>query len=68
MGKVKTNLMEPVRNWLADFEKAISIPDFQLAKMLFLGDSYWRDLLAFTWRIQTFKGDINIVKALENFV
>ena len=68
MENIKTNLTEPVRKWLADFEKAISIPNFQLAEILFLRDSYWRDLLAFTWHIQTFKGGKNIIKALENFV
>src|SRR5438105_2718667 len=40
-------------HWLAKFESAL--PDGDLGS-LFHADSYWRDLLALTWRIDTFRG------------
>ena len=63
-GDISENWSEPVRRWLADFEKAISRPDLRSAEGLFHRDGYWRDLLAFTWHIQTIRGAKNIVDAL----
>ena len=56
--------LEAVSQWLATFETALSGPDLKDAEQLFHKDSYWRDLLAFTWRIQTVRGADNIVAAL----
>ena len=39
-------------NWLAQFESALADPD-ELLKALFHPDSYWRDVLALSWNIQT---------------
>ncbi len=64
-GGIKQTASEPVRRWLADFETAISSSDFESAEMLFHRDGYWRDLLAFTWHIQTVSGAKNIVEALQ---
>jgi hypothetical protein len=44
------------QSWLTQFETALARPDDVLLKTLFRVDSYWRDLLAFTWRIQTVDG------------
>jgi hypothetical protein len=41
------------QNWLTQFEAALARPDDVLLKTLFHADSYWRDLLALTWRIRT---------------
>src|SRR5262245_63186312 len=41
--------------WLAQFEKALAHPGDRLEK-LFHRDSYWRDVLALTWRIKTMRG------------
>ena len=41
------------QNWLTQFEAALAKPDDALLKTLFHADSYWRDLLALTWRIRT---------------
>jgi cation diffusion facilitator CzcD-associated flavoprotein CzcO len=41
--------------WLAQFEAALATPGGLLEK-LFHRDSYWRDLLALTWRIRTIRG------------
>jgi hypothetical protein len=57
--------LEAVTQWLAAFETALSRPNFEAAELLFHADGYWRDLLAFTWRIQTVRGGDNIVAALK---
>lgn len=51
-------------NWLAQFEEALTRPDTGLLKALFHPDSYWRDVLALSWNIQTLNGAEAILKAL----
>ena len=51
-------------NWLAQFEEALAKPDDALLKTLFHPDSYWRDVLALSWNIQTLNGADAILKAL----
>src|SRR6476660_2434017 len=51
-------------NWLAQFEEALAKPDDALLKTLFHPDSYWRDVLALSWNIQTLNGRDAILKAL----
>ncbi|UPK03462.1 NAD(P)/FAD-dependent oxidoreductase [Bradyrhizobium sp. 170] len=51
-------------NWLAQFEEALAKPDEALLKTLFHPDSYWRDVLALSWNIQTLNGREAILKAL----
>jgi cation diffusion facilitator CzcD-associated flavoprotein CzcO len=57
--------LKAVTQWLEAFETALSKADLTGAGVLFHKDSYWRDLLAFTWRIQTVRGGDNIVAALK---
>ena len=45
-----------VSEWLAEFEKALTIRDIDAAARLFVDDCYWRDLVAFTWNIVTVEG------------
>src|ERR1700723_810095 len=52
-------------NWLAQFETALSGPDDLLLKTLFHPDSYWRDVLALSWNIQTVNGADAILKELK---
>ena len=64
-----TNISEEVRSWLLNFNKAIvnkNNRDFsiKLLKDLFFDDSHWRDILALTWKIQTFSGSKNIIHIL----
>ena len=54
-----------VSRWLAEFEKALSASDRQSLEALFLPDSHWRDLLAFTWRVQTVSGAAKVLAALK---
>jgi thioredoxin reductase len=51
-------------NWLAQFEEALGKPDEALLYQLFHPDSYWRDVLALSWNIQTLNGADAIFKAL----
>jgi len=51
-------------NWLAQFESALARPDPGLLKTLFHPDSYWRDVLALSWNIQTLNG----AKLIQNAV
>src|ERR1700704_5650891 len=51
-------------NWLAQFESALAKPGDSLLKTLFHPDSYWRDLLALSWNLQTINGADAISSAL----
>ena len=42
--------------WLVAFEAALQSRDAAAAAALFLADGLWRDVLAFTWNIQTMAG------------
>ncbi len=42
--------------WLADFEAALAARDFERVVSKFAVDSFWRDLIAFTWNIKTVEG------------
>src|SRR3979409_811273 len=52
-------------NWLAQFETALAQPDDALLKTLFHPNSYWRDVLALSWNIQTINGADPILRALK---
>ena len=45
-----------VEEWLARLEQALTQPGSQSLNALFLSQSYWRDVLALTWNIQTLCG------------
>jgi thioredoxin reductase len=47
--------------WLEQFGRALSTSDASAVRALFHSESYWRDVLALTWRITTFAG----VEAIE---
>jgi cation diffusion facilitator CzcD-associated flavoprotein CzcO len=51
-------------NWLAQFENALAGPDADQLKALFHPESYWRDVLALSWTIQTLNGAEAILKEL----
>lgn len=51
-------------NWLGQFEEALAKPNDGALKALFHPDSYWRDVLALSWNIQTLNGADAILKAL----
>jgi putative flavoprotein involved in K+ transport len=45
-----------VENWLSEFEGALASKNGTALKALFHDESYWRDVLAFTWEIKTITG------------
>ena len=49
-------LLDLVKDWLSKLEQAIATADHEAFRDLFQKTSYWRDLLALTWRIQTVEG------------
>jgi putative flavoprotein involved in K+ transport len=52
-------------DWLAQFEDALAKSDDGGLKTLFHPDSYWRDVLALSWNIQTVNGADAILKELK---
>ena len=42
--------------WLSTFESALKARDVEAAAGLFATESYWRDLVSFTWNITTVEG------------
>jgi len=59
------NLTMQVDEWLSAFECALSSADSEGLTSNFLSDSYWRDVLAFTWLITTVRGAENIGAGLS---
>jgi cation diffusion facilitator CzcD-associated flavoprotein CzcO len=55
----------PVAAWLERFAGALCSRDPGQLRPLFLADSYWRDVLALTWRIDTVCGAQAIIDGLQ---
>ena len=51
--------------WLADFQTVLERQDIDAAVALFAPESYWRDLVAFTWNICTQEGPVAIRAMLQ---
>ncbi|EID14472.1 flavin-containing monooxygenase [Mycolicibacterium phlei] len=56
---------ERVDAWLADFESALVARDIERVISKFVVDSFWRDLVAFTWNIKTVEGHDGIADMLS---
>jgi cation diffusion facilitator CzcD-associated flavoprotein CzcO len=52
-------------NWLTQFEGALDKPDDRVLKTLFHPESYWRDVLALSWNLQTVNGADAILNELK---
>ena len=52
-------------DWLANFDAALADGNAAAAAALFNPDGYWRDLVAFTWNIQTSEGRSDISAMLD---
>ncbi len=52
--------------WLASFETALTARDVPAAADLFATESYWRDLVAFTWNIVTVEGRNGVAAMLDD--
>jgi cation diffusion facilitator CzcD-associated flavoprotein CzcO len=53
-----------VENWLAEFERALEHPESSTLRPLFPPESFWRDVLALSWNLQTLNGIDAILKEL----
>ncbi|PRC47349.1 FAD-dependent oxidoreductase, partial [Mycobacterium sp. ITM-2017-0098] len=51
--------------WLADFESALAVRDIERITGMFAVDSFWRDLVSFTWNVKTMEGRDQIADMLE---
>ena len=56
MSEIAVQPAAAVDQWLASFDDALAAGDPAAAAELFLEDSYWRDLVAFTWNLKTVEG------------
>tara|TARA_Y100000994_G_scaffold216193_1_gene192922 strand:+ start:1734 stop:3521 length:1788 start_codon:yes stop_codon:yes gene_type:complete len=63
----KKELEDIITKWLTNFEQAIFDKNYPTLKLLFNTDSYWRDLLAFTWHVTTESGADKIAKSLVEY-
>jgi putative flavoprotein involved in K+ transport len=57
---------ERVDTWLGDFEAALRDRDVDRAASLFATDSFWRDLVSFTWNITTVEGRDGVAGLLRS--
>ena len=62
---IDETLLPTVTRWLGNFEASLADPQFDTPETLFHRDGHWRDLLAFTWHIQTVSGARKIVDSLK---
>lgn len=51
--------------WLDEFERALGTPDPAALDRLFLSDSFWRDVLALSWNLQTLASSDKIAQELS---
>ncbi|WP_395309339.1 NAD(P)/FAD-dependent oxidoreductase [Mycobacterium sp. AMU20-3851] len=56
---------ERVDAWLSAFEMALATRDIVRATGMFAVDSFWRDLVSFTWNLKTLEGREAIGQMLE---
>jgi putative flavoprotein involved in K+ transport len=60
-----SDITPEVSEWLANFSVALDRLDFDEAVRMFAEESYWRDLVSFTWNIKTAEGKEDIKAMLE---
>ena len=59
---------EVATRWLQKFESALVLQDMNALAKMFQQESYWRDLVAFTWHVRTFNGRDAIQSAMCELV
>jgi putative flavoprotein involved in K+ transport len=59
------NAQDKATQWLAQFDAALQRHDIDAAVGLFNADSFWRDLVSFTWNIKTSEGPEQIRQMLQ---
>jgi putative flavoprotein involved in K+ transport len=61
----RTDAAIRVESWLSEFQNALSARDAEQAASLFTTESYWRDLVSFTWNLITVEGRDGIADMLR---
>ena len=61
----RTDVAVRVDEWLSAFEDALTARDVDRAAALFAEESFWRDLVAFTWNIVTVEGPAGVADMLR---
>ena len=59
------DILVSAQAWLDEFERAIAKPDDHTLDSLFVAGSFWRDVLALSWNLQTIAGRDLIVAELK---
>ena len=60
-----TTATESASDWLSRFGAALEAGDIDAAAAMFAAESYWRDLVSFTWNIKTLEGPAEIADMLR---
>ena len=61
----RTEAGQRVDAWLAEFQDALTARDPERAAALFLPQSFWRDLVSFTWNLSTAEHPAGIAELLR---
>ncbi len=61
-----TTIADQTQTFLDDFGAALAAGDVDRASGMFLDDSYWRDLVAFTWNLKTVEGPAGVRDMLSS--
>lgn len=61
----RTDAAVRVDAWLAELQEALTARDVDRAAALFGADSFWRDLVVFTWNIMTVEGLAGVADLLR---
>ena len=62
----QSSATQEAERWLGAFETALADRDAAAAAALFATDSYWRDLVAFTWNFKTVEGREGVADLVEH--
>ena len=62
----ESSATQEAERWLGAFETALADHDAAAAAALFATDSYWRDLVAFTWNLKTVEGQEGVADLVEH--
>jgi putative flavoprotein involved in K+ transport len=62
----RTDTTARLETWLAEFQDALNTRDAERVASLFAEESYWRDLVSFTWNIITVEGRDGIADMLRS--
>jgi putative flavoprotein involved in K+ transport len=54
-----------VDDWLAAFQETLTARDVDRAAAMFGDESFWRDLVAFTWNLKTVEGPAGVAELLH---